>query len=139
MYCTGSYCFTRDIASFPGLPPFLFFSFRDMECAQSLMQYEVRHESMVVPCPEPFQKNEQVWQHGHTLLCTGVLYSACQSDYRVQLCHVNCYACDQIYAQVGVVLFDKALMLLWVKKLSLKQMAIAEAFSSECVGCISTA
>ena len=118
MYCTGSYCFTRFIASFPDLPCF---------CSSVFVQYNTwKRKSplplpriilnknwrkkktgeiwewgyqrygvytiidavqsktwMVVPCPEPFQKNEQVWQHGHTLLCTGALYSACQSDCRV--------------------------------------------------------
>ena len=68
---------------------------------------------MVVPYPEPFQTNQEwVWQHCHTLLCMCALYSACQLDCRVQLRHVNLYGHDQTYAQFGVVLFDKALMLL---------------------------
>ena len=48
-----------------------------------------------------------------------------KSDFRVELCHVNFYVQNQVYAQVGVVVFDNVLMLLRErmvhKKLLLKQ------------------
>ena len=33
-----------------------------------------------------------------------------KSDCRVELCHVNFYVQNQVYAQVGVVPFDNVLM-----------------------------
>ena len=85
--------------------------------------------------PDPFQKNQEgVGQHGHTLPCLRALYSACQSDWRIQLRHVNGYIRDQTCAQVGFKQFNKALILLrermGSKKLLLKQREAAEAFAS---------
>ena len=85
--------------------------------------------------PDPFQKNrEGVWQHDHTLPCLCDLYSVHQSDWRVQLHHVNGYIRDQICAQVGFKRFNKVLILLrermGSKKLLLKQREAAEAFTS---------
>ena len=82
--------------------------------------------------PDPFQKTQEgVGQHGRTLPCLRALYSAHQSDCRVQLCHVNGYIHDQICAQVGFKRFNKALILLrermGSKKLLVKQ---REAFES---------
>ena len=85
--------------------------------------------------PDSFQKNQEgVWQHGHTLPCLRALYSAHQSDCRIQLRHVNGYIRDQICVQVGFKRFNKALILLrermGSKKLLLKQREAAEAFES---------
>ena len=85
--------------------------------------------------PDPFQKNQEgVWQHSHTLPCLYPLYTAHQSDCRVQIRHVNGYIRDQICAQVVDAAFDNALMLLTErmgsKKLLLKQREAVEAFES---------
>ena len=65
-------------------------------------------------------------------LSTRGLYSARQSDCRVQLRHVNRFV--TILLQVGVVPFDKALIVSDVsersRKLLLKQKEVAEAFAS---------
>lgn len=57
-----------------------------------------------------------------------------KSDFRVELCHVNFYVQNQVYAQVGVVAFDNVLMLLRErmvhKKLLLKQREVVEVFTS---------
>ena len=93
----------------------------------------------VVSCPDPFRKNrEGVWQRCHSTVCPVPrgLYSARQSDCRVQLRHVNRFV--TILLQVGVVPFDKALIVSDVaerkkmgsRKLLLKQNEVAEAFAS---------
>ena len=65
---------------------------------------EVRY--VLVSCPDPFRKIEK--GSGNSAIQRFVprgLYSACQSDCRIQLRHVNRF----VYAQVGVVPFDKPL------------------------------
>ena len=84
-------------------------------------------------CQTPFEKTRKgVGQHGRTLHHLCALYSACQSDCRIQLRHIR-YIRDEICAQVVVVAaFDNAVMLLrermGSKKLLLKQREAVEAF-----------
>ena len=62
-------------------------------------------------CQTSFEKTRKgVWQHGRTLHHLCALYSAHQSDCRVQLRHIR-YIRDEICAQV-VAAFDNALVLL---------------------------
>jgi len=92
---------------------------------------------LLVSCPNPFQKNrEGVWQHCHKTVCPA--QSVQCMPIRLQSSVTSRKSlCDQSYAQVGVVPFDKALIMsdaaekkMGSKKLLLKQKAVVEAFAS---------
>ena len=54
---------------------------RVVECTQPWLQYQcttLKKTWIVVTCPDPYRKNrEQVWQHGHTLVCPCALFMCC--------------------------------------------------------------
>ena len=92
---------------------------------------------MVVLCPDPFRNNrEWVWQHDHTVLCPHVHANQIAEFGYVTL--ITLYVIKSMHKLV-LCCSDVAKRKIGVKKLLLKQMEVAEAFSSEWVSSISTA